>query len=132
VLRQLAFLRVSYVNVTQTFTVTDDHGITTEKTRSAEDSFISELVGQYIDKYAQYYIQYLKFKRLVTVEPLMPDQAALRKIKEIKAETKKNSGWLQEAHAELEIQIKELEDSKADAKSKNELDATEKEIENTR
>ena len=100
--------------------------------RSAEDSFISELVGQYIDKYAQYYIQYLKFKRLVTVEPLMPDQAALKKIKEIKAETKKNSGWLQEAHAELEIQIKELEDSKADAKSKNELDATEKEIENTR
>ena len=62
----------------------------------------------------------------------MPDQAALRKIKEIKAETKKNSGWLQEAQAELEIQIKELEDSKADAKSKNELDATEKEIENTR
>lgn len=131
-LRQLAFLRVSFVNVTQTFAVTDDHGITTEKTRSAEDSFISELVGQYIDKYAQYYIQYLKFKRLVTVEPLMPDQAALRKIKEIKAETKKNNGWLQEAHAELEIQIKELEDSKADAKSKNELDATEKEIENTR
>ena len=89
-LRQLAFLRVSFVNVTQTFAVTDDHGITTEKTRSAEDSFISELVGQYIDKYAQYYIQYLKFKRLVTVEPLMPDQAALKKIKEIKAETKKN------------------------------------------
>jgi len=33
---------------------------------------------------------------------------------------------------ELDTQIKELEDSKADAKSKNELDATDKEIENTR
>jgi len=62
----------------------------------------------------------------------MPDQNALRKIKEIRAETKKNSGWLQEMQGELDIQIKELEDSKADAKSKNELDATDKEIEATR
>jgi len=62
----------------------------------------------------------------------MPDQAALKKIKEIKAESKKNHGWLQDMQGELDNQIKELEDSKKDANSKNELDATDKEIEATR
>jgi len=62
----------------------------------------------------------------------MPDQAALKKIKEIKAESKRNHGWLQDMQGELDNQIKELEDSKKDANSKNELDATDKEIEATR
>jgi hypothetical protein len=43
---------------------------------------LQELVTMHIDKYAQFYVQYLKFKDIVTVEPLMPDQKALKELGE--------------------------------------------------
>lgn len=50
---------------------------------SSEDVFLKDLYSFNIDKYAQYYVQYKKFKELVTVEPLMPDKEALMNIKSL-------------------------------------------------
>jgi hypothetical protein len=53
-----------------------------EKKTLSEEVFLQELVTQHIDKYAQFYVQYLKFRDIVTVEPLMPDQKALKELSE--------------------------------------------------
>ena len=42
--------------------------------------FLQDLYSFSIDKYAQYYVQYLKFKELVTVDPLMQDAEAIASI----------------------------------------------------
>lgn len=54
-----------------------------KKVKSAEDAFLTDLFTSNIDKYAHYYVQYLKFRELVTVEPLMPDKEALAQIREL-------------------------------------------------
>ena len=57
-----------------------------EKKKAAEDVFLQELVTAHIDKYGQFYVQYLKFKEIITVDPLMPDQKALRELADLQKE----------------------------------------------
>lgn len=124
-LRNLAFLRTYFQDVGMTYEIVDDTGATLEKTRSSEDCFIIDLMGNYVDKYAQYSVQYAKFKALVTAEPLMPDKKALRKINTIKLENIKQNAFIQDAQAELDATIKDLEDTKNnEGTDKGELEQT--------
>ena len=47
---------------------------------------MTQLYSKFIDKYSQYYLQYLKFKDRVTLEPLMPDRVVQDKIRELQRE----------------------------------------------
>ena len=82
-LRQMAFMKVSFRDEAKTSESKDAEGQVIQKVRSSEDCFLTDLYSFNIDKYAQYYVQYLKFKELVTVEPLMPDKEALMNIKDL-------------------------------------------------
>lgn len=64
----------------------DAEGNTIKKMRPSEDVFLTELYQFFIDKYAQYYVQYLKFKELVTVDPLMPDRDSLKQIRDLEVQ----------------------------------------------
>jgi hypothetical protein len=81
-------LRVPFINQSVTYSVTEADGSNVQKTRSAEDNFISELISKSIDKFGQYFVQYFKFKKLVTVTPLVPDRESLKRIEELKKEAK--------------------------------------------
>lgn len=127
-LRHLAMLRAPFVNQAVNYTVTETDGQTVQKVRPAEDNFISELIAKSIDKYAQYHVQYLKFKKLVTVTPLVPDRESLNKIAQLRKEQRKGQNWLQDSAVEHEQSIKELEASKHVEEDKDELAKTDKEM----
>lgn len=82
-LRQLAFMKVSFRDEEKLVESKDAEGHTVKKPRASEDVFLSDFYQFFIDKYAQYYVQYLKFRELVTVAPLMPDKNALNAIEEL-------------------------------------------------
>ena len=42
--------------------------------------FLGELITQQLDKYGQFFVQYLKFREILNVEPLMPDKKALSEL----------------------------------------------------
>ena len=85
-LRQLAFMKVSFRDEDKTTEVKDAEGNATQKVTNSEDIFLKDLFSFQINKFAQYFVQYLKFKELVTVEPLVPDQDALESINKLKKE----------------------------------------------
>ena len=70
-LRQLAFMKVNFRDEAKTSESKDAEGQPIQKVRNSEDVFLQDLYAFHIDKYAQYFVQYLKFRELVTVEPLM-------------------------------------------------------------
>ena len=72
-LRQLAFINVSFQDEKKSTSVTDADGNVIKKEREPEEAFIQDLYNKYLDKYGQYFVQYTKFRELVTVNPLMPD-----------------------------------------------------------
>ena len=76
-LRQLAFMRINFTDEDKTTTTMDAEGKPVDKVRTAEDILLQELYTNSLDKFSQYYIQYLKFRRLVNTVPLMPDKDAL-------------------------------------------------------
>lgn len=116
--------------MSESFDVADDAGSVVTKKRNPEDLFIRDLIANYIDRYGQYLVHYKKFRKMVAAEPLMPDQQARKRIADLERETKRAKGWLVEAQAQLESDIRDLEDAKADAAGdKDELDRSEKEIE---
>lgn len=82
------------------------------KQRPSEDNFVCEFYAKALDKYAQYFVQYLKFKKSVTVNPLVPDRRSLARIDELKREMKAQEAVLQEATVDLEQTIKDHENSK--------------------
>lgn len=70
----------------------------------------------------------MKFRKLVTVTPLVPDRESLKKIEELRREQKRNAATLAEKTADDEAQIKELETSLAQEQDKDELDRTQQEV----
>ena len=52
-----------------------------------------------MDKYAQYFVQYLKFRELVTVDPLMPDKNALDKIAQLNKAGEQLTAMIEEKDA---------------------------------
>lgn len=127
-LRHLAMLKLPFINAPSTYTVTNAEGTQEQKTRSAEDNFVADLISKGIDKYGQYFVQYLKFKKLVTATPLVPDRESLERIEALRREQKKNQISLQEETAEQEQTIKDLEASKEKEDDKDELARTDKEL----
>jgi len=127
-LRNLAMLKVPFINQSVNYSVTNAEGVAEQKVRPAEDQFISELIVKGIDKYGQYFVQYLKFKKLVTVTPLVPDRESLAKIDQLRKEQRKMTATLSEETAEQELTIKELEASKQNEEDKEELAKTDKEM----
>ena len=81
---------MAFRNVTQTIIVTEADGSNSEKVRSAEDCFVADLVAKNVDKYAQYYFQYLKFKRTVDTLPLVPDQVVKNKLQRLSVDYEKD------------------------------------------
>lgn len=131
-LRNLAMLRVPFINQSVTYSVTEADGSNVQKTRSAEDNFISELISKSIDKYGQYFVQYFKFKKLVTVTPLVPDRESLKRIEELKKEAKQVTHWLTEGVPDFEMAIKEKEASKVGEDDKDELAKIDRELNDMR
>jgi hypothetical protein len=127
-LRNLAMLKVPFINQPVNYTVTEPDNQVTQKVRPAEDQFISELISKGVDKYGQYFVQYAKFKKLVTVTPLVPDRDSLQRIEQLRKEQKKNAASLADETADHEQTIKELETSKAQEEDKDELAKTDKEM----
>jgi hypothetical protein len=111
-LRQLAFLKVPFVNQAVSYSVTEADGTSVTKQRPSEDNFVCEFFAKALDKYAQYFVQYLKFKKSVTANPLVPDRQSLARIDELKREIKAQEAVLQEATVDLEQTIKSHENSK--------------------
>ena len=125
-LRQMAFMKVSFRDEAKTSEQKDAEGQTIQKVRNSEDVFLQDLYSFNIDKYAQYYVQYLKFKELVTVEPLMPDKEALAEIKNLEKAGEQYVTQLEEQEAQIEEEINTI---KEEAREKDELAETEKAIE---
>ena len=82
-LRQMAFMKVNFRDEAKAVEAKDADGQPVQKVRAPEDVLLQDLYSFSINKYAQYYVQYLKFKELVTVEPLMPDKTALEGIRQL-------------------------------------------------
>jgi hypothetical protein len=74
----------------------------------------------------------LKFKRLVTAKPLVPDRDSLDRIGQLKREQKRKNAQLLDAVADYEQTIKELESSKLGEEDKEELVKIDKETEEVR
>ena len=88
--------------------------------------FLQDFYSFNIDKYAQYFVQYLKFKELVTVEPLMPDQEALAEIKSLEKAGEQFATQLEEQDAQIE---EEMNSIKEEGKEKDDQAETDKAIE---
>lgn len=73
----MAFMKASFKDEGKSVESKDAEGNSSKKQRPSEDVFLTDLYQFYIDKFAQYFVQYMKFKELVTVDPLMPDKDAL-------------------------------------------------------
>ena len=67
-LRQMAFMKASFRDEGKSVESKDGDGNPVKKMKPAEDVFLADLYQFQIDKYAQYYVQYLKFKELVIFE----------------------------------------------------------------
>jgi len=76
----MAFMKVSFKDEPKTTESKDAEGEKVTKVKPSEDVFLSDFYQFNIDKYAQYYVQYMKFRELVTVDPLMPDKVAMDEI----------------------------------------------------
>ena len=63
-----------------------------------------------MNKYAQYFVQYLKFKELVTVSPLVPDRQALEKIRLLEKEGEKQVHQTEEQEALFEEELNNLKE----------------------
>ncbi len=98
-MRQMAFMKVNFKDEPKITESKDAEGEKVQKTRAAEDVFLQEFYQHNIDKYAQYYVQYLKFKELVTVDPLMPDKHALNEISALEKQGDKLNAMLEEHEA---------------------------------
>lgn len=70
----------------------------------------------------------MKFKKLVTVTPLVPDRDSIKRIEELRKEQKQRQAQLLDETAEQEQTMKELEASKHNEEDKDELAKTEKEV----
>ena len=92
----------------------DAEGQTVKKPKASEDVFLSDFYQFYIDKYAQYYVQYLKFRELVTVSPLMPDRDALNAIDELQKVGAQNATMLEETEAQVDEEINNIKDEARD------------------
>ena len=79
-----------------------------------------------MDKYAQYFVQYLKFKDLVTVDPLMPDKEALANIQKLEKAGEQISAMIEEHDAQLEEEVNVI---KEDAKERDDQAETERQLE---
>lgn len=70
----MAFINVSFKDEEKITESKDAEGQPIQKIKLSEDVFLTDFYTFNVDKYAQYFVQYLKFKDLVTVDPLMPDK----------------------------------------------------------
>ena len=132
-LRQLAFLKVPFVNQAVSYSVTEADGTSVTKQRPSEDNFVCEFYAKALDKYAQYFVQYLKFKKSVTANPLVPDRQSLARIDELRREIKAQEAVLHEATVDLEQTIKDHENSKTqDDQPAEESAQAEKEVDEHR
>jgi hypothetical protein len=86
-LRQMAFLNVPFIDEA---VITEEPGVDSaepvEKKQPSEEVFLGDLITQHLDKFGQFYVQYLKFREVVTAEPLMPDQRALAELAQLNEE----------------------------------------------
>ena len=130
-LRQLAFMNVPFQDEPKTTTSTDGEGNVTKKTREADEVFLQDLYSKYIDKYGQLYVQYCRFRELVTVEPLMPDKNALLEIKKLEREGEEIAALIDESQIQLDEEVTSLAQD-LDQKEGEEKEATERQIENAR
>jgi hypothetical protein len=76
---------------------------------------MTQLYSKFIDKYSQYYLQYLKFKDRVTLEPLMPDRVVQDKIRELQREGEYIRQYLDDATHEINDGMSMMEKTKSDA-----------------
>lgn len=113
----MAFVKVGFKDRKEIVEITDADGVKTEKIRLPEEVFLQQLYSKFIDKYSQYYFQYLKFKDKVTLEPLMPDQEALAEIRELQLEGQKIHEIIEENTAEIEEGISIMEKTKSEGMS---------------
>lgn len=125
-LRQMAFMKVNFRDEGKTTEQKDAEGNVVQKVRNSEDVFLQELYSLNIDKYAQFYVQYLKFKDLVTVEPLMPDKEALSSIKNLEKAGELYLSQLEEQDAQVE---EEMNTIREEAKERDDQAETDKAIE---
>jgi len=83
----MAFLKVPFIDEA---VITEEPGVDSaepiEKKQPSEEVFLGDLITQHLDKFGQFYIQYLKFREVVTAEPLMPDQRALSELSHLNEE----------------------------------------------
>ena len=128
-LRQMAFMKASFRDEGKSVESKDGDGNPIKKMKPAEDVFLADLYQFQIDKYAQYYVQYLKFKELVTVDPLMPDKNALEQIQQLEFQGEQFNQMIEEQEALLEEEIAQLKD---ESKEQEDQAQTEKSIEDAR
>ena len=125
----MAFMKASFRDEGKSVESKDGDGNPVKKMKPAEDVFLADLYQFQIDKYAQYYVQYLKFKELVTVDPLMPDKNALEQIQQLEAQGEQFNQMIEEQEALLEEEIAQL---KEESKEQEDQAQTEKSIEDAR
>ena len=77
--------------------MTDADGNVIKKEREPEEAFIQDLYNKFLDKYGQYFVQYTKFKELVTVNPLMPDKNAIQEIRKLELEGEEIAAAIEES-----------------------------------
>lgn len=109
-LRQMAFMKVNFRDEAKTMETKDAEGQTVKKDKASEDVFLTDLYQFNIDKFAQYFVQYLKFRELVTVEPLMPDKEAMSSIRQLEKSGELLQASLEEQEAAIEEEINNLKE----------------------
>ena len=93
--------------------------------------FLQDLYSKFLDKYGQFFVQYMKFRELVTVEPLMPDKNAISEIKKLEREGEEIAAAIEESQIQMDEEISGLA-GELDKLEGEEKEETERNIENLR
>lgn len=91
--RDLAVIRVPYCDAELVELKTGDDGEAATNTLSAEQWFVQSFQRDYIETYAAYFYNFLKFKQTVEINQLMPEKQVMLELNRLKQERSRFGLW---------------------------------------
>lgn len=91
--RDLAVIRVPYCDAELVELKTGEDGEAATNTLSAEQWFVQSFQRDYVETYAAYYSNFLKFKQMVEINQLMPEKLVMQELERLKQERSRFELW---------------------------------------
>lgn len=97
--RNCGVFRVPYCDVELVDIRHTEEGEPATNTLSSEQAFMKSFMLDYVEKYAAFYSNYIKFKNQVELHQLMPEKSVMSELKELKQAHKAYLQWKDDREA---------------------------------